>query len=260
MGLVAEIAELRWGYTMADLERLTWTAVRRRTTSLVLDLEDRYETAWHGIVVALYDSHEPPTRWDLIHAGMREVDHAADEQLREHGKDMRRSRPLTGYVKYWLPIKHGQTDGFSDHLVEVMALPAALSVLTAAQYEAITALAAHDNDGLAAAASLGLTRVAFAQRLSTGRKRVKEVWFEGETVRSGVSGVSGEACRSGHSRAEFGVRVDRGPERGGVGWDCTRCRRNKSRRRRARSTDLNAAWQRELDAELETAEVADVPA
>lgn len=221
MSEVAEKAEVAWGYSMADLERLARAAVKRSPCAYRLDTEERYQTAWHGVIVALYGAASWPHHSDLIMGGL--------EALSRDSAGIRRNRGLTdqgkeapNFAKYWRTVVD-RSDGFTDQLVESMALPAVLGTLTSRQYHAIVALAAHDNNFQAAAESIGISVVALRERVRHARKRILVAWYGEETppIRT-----KADTCRSGHSRADHGIRQANGA------WTCQRCRRIAERRRR----------------------------
>lgn len=243
MSNVAETATVAWAYTMADIDRLAWAACRRHVASRLLDTEERHYTAWHGVVELLCTVTAAPEWFDLLNAGLRALDYAAVEERHHHG-----ARPWDGsperhyrdgdnlpsggrrneapnFTKYWRPLKHDRTDGFTDHLVENLALPAALRVLTDEQYEAIVTLAVFDNNVGAAAASLGMKYHGFYYRVQSARRAIKAVWFDDETPVETRNRV--DACRVGHDRASYGVRKPNGS------WECRQCTRNAARRRAA---------------------------
>lgn len=224
---IAQTAEVRWGYSMADLDRLAWAVLKRaRNGAYLIDLEERHGIAWHGIVEALYSSEDYPPYCDLMIAGLKALDYAVSKEQSHHGR-RREGGEAPKFGQYWRPIRQTPTDGFTDHLVEVLALPAALSVLTAEQYEAIVTLAAHDNDFAAAAAAAGMKYHGFYYRVLSARKKIKAVWFEGETPIQ--RGNPTDTCRVGHPRAQHGERRPDGT------WTCRQCIRGYQRRWRSKN-------------------------
>lgn len=233
MSAVAETATVAHGYTMADLDRIAWRAVRKNRSG-ALDPEDKHYAAWHGVIDELFATNDAPTPYELLVAGLKALDRAVQSEARHHGSptfDGQDWHNAPRFSQYWLPVRQPQSDGFTDRLVEVVALPAALSVLSAEQYEAIVTLAAFDNDMQAAADAIGMKYHGAYYRVQSARKLIKEVWFEGETPAGSKPTSSDETgtCRSGHSRAEHGVRQPSGV------WLCRMCARNFQRRSAARS-------------------------
>jgi len=230
MSTVAETATLAWGYTMADIERLANRAVGRHGLSHRMDYSDRHDVAWHAIVEELYTTPELPAPYRLITAGLRALDREISDYRHHHGIITDGFAPK--YERYWRPVTHPQTDGFTDRLIEVLALPAALSVLSPEQYEAIVTLAAFDNAMQDAADAVGMKYHGFYYRVQAARAKIKEVWFEEETpVGSKPTAPHSDAgtCRSGHPRAEHGRQLPSGI------WECRTCKNAAARRRRARA-------------------------
>ncbi|HEY0889649.1 MAG TPA: hypothetical protein VGE38_08575 [Nocardioides sp.] len=210
---------------MGDLNRMARMAVRRHGLSHSLDYDDRLATAWHGIVDELFVSPEFPAQYRLVVAGLRELDKMVSEHRHHHGL-ADAGQPAPKFDRYWRPISKQRTDdGFSDHLLEILALPRVLSVLTPDQYEAIVTLAAFDNVVADAAAALGMKYHGFYYRVLSARAKIRAVWFDDETPPQAKK--AGETCRSGHNRAEHGVQKAAGV------WECRRCKRSAERRRRA---------------------------
>lgn len=227
---IAETAELVWGYSMADINRIARIAVSKHRYSHALDWDDRLAAAWHGIVVELYGRSDPPTFTELLHCGIDEIgrDHAARNQLL--GRPNADGQSSVSFVRYWgvrpsstplSPKRISFDDGFSEQLCEHMALHDVLGVLTGLQYEALVALAAFDNDGPRAARSLGIKMTQFNNRLFQARVAIKRAWFDDETPPKRQTGTT---CRSGHSRAKHGQYRPSDKS-----WHCLECKRRTSR-------------------------------
>ena len=84
---VAEVATVAWDYTMADLEAFARKAARLANAP-VMSREDAADTAWHGIVEALYTATEKPTPHQLIGAGVTIVQRERRDWYRHHGVDV----------------------------------------------------------------------------------------------------------------------------------------------------------------------------
>ncbi|GAA1977473.1 hypothetical protein GCM10009798_43360 [Nocardioides panacihumi] len=178
MSYVAETATLAWDYTMADVESLAWKAVNgTKSFGQVTSLSDRHETAWHAIVVWLYESREHPRAHDLIRAG-RDAIYAEQAQWRQM---YQKQSGNTGraFARYWSPIR-STSDGFSDHLADVLSLPVVLALLNASEYEAIVALAAYGSQPEAAKA-LGIRTGTLQVRIHRARAKINQAWFAPET-------------------------------------------------------------------------------
>lgn len=233
MSTLAQTAELVWGYTMADVDNLAWGAIKRNPRAAFIDTEERYAAAWHAIVVALYDNDDSPTFHELLMAGLRALDEMRKEEAHHHGRAAgTHNGEAPNFVTYWR-AQEQPSDGFSDHLTEVLALPAVLGVLTPEQYEAITTLAMYDNDITAAANALGLTYGRFYKRVHAARRKIKEAWFGDETPIQ--RGNPADTCRSGHPRARFGEQLTNGT------WRCRKCRSSETTRRYYRNKQLKVA-------------------
>lgn len=247
MVTVAEIATLAHGYTMDDVDRMAGLAVSNTVAKVShLDWDERRSSGWHAIVELLYCSHNKPTARDLVAAGERAILRANEAERRHHGLSKRNPGQLAPrYLMFWSvdqpsdrPARMIRANGphvdadFTDRIVDRMALPTALGELTDVQYEALAALAAHD-DRERAAAALGISVVTFNRRLKSARRRFLAEWFAPETPRSLSRSEDARTdpegtCKSGHSRVEWGIRTPSGRLR------CRLCQRNVTRRRRAR--------------------------
>lgn len=215
---VAETATLAHGYTMAEVEGLARVAVRRAWGGGSLDASDRQETAWYAIVEVLYTSTERPSIRDLIAAGTNAVKELRNEQFHHHGININTAEATPRFGAYWSAVA-GPVD-WTDALVERMALPQVLAVLSPGQYEALAALAAHGSTAVAARA-IGANRGTFSAQVRLARKKIEALWYEGETPRRRVGGE--DACRAGHARADHGFKGEDGK------WACRVCQRNYSR-------------------------------
>lgn len=234
MSTIAATAELVWGYTMADIDRIAWVAVRKRAfgQKVLIDEEERYNLAWEAIVDCLYSwpyTSGSPEFHDLFRAGLHAVTRA-DSGYHRHFGIATPSSPPVNFTKFWVTIcrSDGTHSDFTDKLCETIALPRALAVLSLDEYEAIVTLAAFNNSATAAAKALGVNYKTFTKRVRKARSAILEVWFEGETpVRSKPN--SGPQCRAGHPRAKDGIRTPKGD------WRCRRCELRSERLNRTRA-------------------------
>ncbi len=226
MSLVAETATLVHGFTMADLDRIARAASRLRHYIRSVDENDRYECAWHAAAERLYSSVEPPRYMDLVLAGLTAIQKEVGAHLRHHGIDRNTWEPAPRFTLYWdasTVDRPGRwPEDFTDHVTERMALPQVLGLLTAMEYEAVSALAAHGSQ-VAAASAVGVSPHVFQQRIGRARRRIAEAWLAPDQPRQRRA----NACLSGHDRAEHGFMDEHGR------WVCRTCKRNSHRRRRA---------------------------
>lgn len=231
MSTVAQTAVLVHGYTMARVDRLADDAARKTLATRLIDPSDAREEAWQAIVSLLYSCAEKPTEWSLVDAAMSAIRTYANAYLRDKGLRASRTPGNGGYEEtphfnqFWVHIIGAKPD-WTEGIVQRMALPRVLGVLTPTQYEAVVALAAHD-DLARAAAALGVSYGAMKLRVQAARKKMLEAWFDDETPPRAGKRPASEACRYGHARAMYGGHD-------GAQWFCRLCRRNAARRRRAR--------------------------
>lgn len=229
MSTVTQMATLTHGYTMARVDRLAHEAALKASYRLgAMDFTEAREEAWEAIVELLYLLPEKPAEWSLVEAGTRAIGNRFYAEMRDQGKRPNR-HGLGGFEEtprfnaYWVHIVGAKPD-WTDGVIERMALPRVLSVLTPNEYEAVVALAAHGSMDKAAGA-LNVTYSAMKQRVRAARRRMLEVWFEGETPPRGTPTADlNVRCRVGHSRTEYGFRTADGL------WDCRLCQRRRSRR------------------------------
>jgi hypothetical protein len=60
-------AELRHGYTLAEVSRLSTQAVRgQQHWHQAMDFDNRVELAWHAIIEHIYSATQPPSERDVI--------------------------------------------------------------------------------------------------------------------------------------------------------------------------------------------------
>lgn len=178
--------EIRYGFTLADLQRIA-TAATRNTRSMFGDFAERYAEAYGAMVEHLYASPEPLAEHDLYWA--------AQDSLRiQAGKD----RSHRGIVRYegggtsepgaaphfaifW--DAHRYEPSHEDRVVDRIALYQVLPTLTPQQRQVIGALAAFDDHEPARQALGDMAPASYRQALSKGRTRFFAYWHEGETPR-----------------------------------------------------------------------------
>ncbi|GAB3663460.1 hypothetical protein GCM10027596_26650 [Nocardioides korecus] len=253
---IAQTATLTHGFTLADVERAARIAVSKHVFSCgLLEDEERYNSAWHGIAVHLYEcgcgwDEQQCNRTggvifrDLLFAGIHGIDEALNAAGHHHG------RPRGGavgtapnFVRYWgseppaytLPSrrpKYRESDAdFVSQICNRFLLREALAVLTADQYDAIATLAAFDNDREAAADALGLSATTYSGRVARARKLMVEVWFNGQPELAPPVVDPVTQCKRGHARDEHGYQRGKG---GASKWGCRECDRITGRERARR--------------------------
>lgn len=174
---------LRWGYTLADLERVGRSAAAT-TRAMAGDYEDRYAEAFGAAAEALYSAGS----WIPEHVLFRAAQDALFDQGRKersyrgcaykHGEGWGENSSGPRFVTYWSNV-HRVTGSPEDGIVERLALGQILPTLTARQQEVIGALAAFDDHATARAALGDLS--CYATHVANARKRFLALWHEGET-------------------------------------------------------------------------------
>jgi hypothetical protein len=225
--IIGDNAELAHGYTMGDVDRITRHCVNARPMP-TLDMEERWASAYHGVVEALYAwaYREPPTYKDLLDAGIAAMRVELRSERRHRGSNQRHPEDGTApmFVRYWTPLPDRD---FVDRLIEPLALAQILGALSPDLYQAVAAVAAYGSHKEAAFA-LGISGAALTRRLGAARREFIDLWMEPDSP--GVVSSDPEfACRSGHSREQYG-RVTPAGNR----W-CLLCVRAKKRRQRAKA-------------------------
>lgn len=168
--------EIRYGYTLDDIQRCARTAAATAWTTAG-DYVDRFETAWHGAVECLYAAEHWIPRHALISAGQRAVLDMVNADLRHHG--LHRGERRAVFESYWVDWLHG-TVSHETGVVDRVALWQVFGQLPPRQREALLALAAHD-DYERAADAIGMSRSLLQVTLSNARRRFLALWLEGET-------------------------------------------------------------------------------
>lgn len=170
--------ELIHGYTLADLDRLTRTAVTRRHHAAPWDLDEQFAVARYAITETLYTATAAPTPADLIRTARDACAHAARQDKHHHGVDSHHNdgRDMAAYHRYWW---YRTTPSPEDAVVDRLALAQIWPTLTPSHRQALAALTA-TGDYQAAADLLGVSYRLLSMRLSQGRAAFRELWHEGE--------------------------------------------------------------------------------
>jgi hypothetical protein len=179
--------ELRHGYTLADINKLTMIAVYRDHWHRGMELHERQELAWSAIVECLYSQDEPPSRHVLIQAAQVAIDLAVRTDRSTHGLSVQNSYAKSGnnafaempnFWRYWW-IQAGHSNGPEERVVDRLALWQIWTELAPRFQRVLLALATHDDHNLAAQ-SLGITRSAYQTMLCEARRAFYALWHEGE--------------------------------------------------------------------------------
>jgi hypothetical protein len=175
----AEDVELRHGYTLYQVNSLSiWTVTHDRYTQIGHP-DERLEVAWHAIIEHIYSAADPPEMSEVIKAGWRAIRDHVERDKQFYGADSRNPDALTskGFARYWSP----QPDmGPEERVTDSVSLAQILPRLRPQHRELLTALAVHEDYGLAAEA-LGQTRHTYATLIGHARKEFKKLWHQGET-------------------------------------------------------------------------------
>lgn len=178
--------ELRYGYTLGDLDRIARGAAKR-TRAAVGTVAERHDIARYGAVEALYASDGPIAEPLLFRAAVAAL--WAESKNSRHLEGRRWIDDHTGtgfgaigsmpnFVRYWGDANRA-TPSPEARVVDRMTLAQILPTLTPGQRAALVALAVHDDYALAAEA-LGLAYSTFVSRVSVARERFLALWHEGE--------------------------------------------------------------------------------
>lgn len=177
--------ELRHGYTLSDLHRLTKLAVNTAKGWLAMDYTDLMEAAWFGISEHLVAAEYWPPEHDLVRAGQKavnalvvdEMHHAGYFKYKAGGRLDRGPGSMPAFVKFWFTPAAVSPE---SRIVERVTLTQIWPALTPRQREAFTALAAH-GDYMLAAESLGIEPQTFRSLLGRARREFLALWHEHET-------------------------------------------------------------------------------
>jgi DNA-directed RNA polymerase specialized sigma24 family protein len=177
--------ELRFGYTLAEVQRFAQSAAANNHT-MAADHRDLVHAAWSAIVDLLYTAQEPPSRHDLATEGRKGIWQLVRDHRQTYG--YRDRDPYNGigsaphFAAYWqMPAEPSHEERF----IEQVAVRQVFNALTDRQREVILAAVAHDGDYLAAAESLGMSRGSFTACLSQARRAAAAWWHAPETPHRG---------------------------------------------------------------------------
>ncbi|RKR92825.1 hypothetical protein BDK92_7307 [Micromonospora pisi] len=174
--------ELRWGYTLADLQRVARSAAAT-TRAMAGDYDDRYAEAFGAAAERLYEAEHWIPEHKLFQAAQDSLWTENRKTLSYRGAAYRNDEGWgesgTGpnFVTYWTDVTR-VTPSPENHIVDRLALAQILPTLTERQREVIGALAAFDDHALARAALGDLS--CYATHLANARRRFLSYWHEGE--------------------------------------------------------------------------------
>jgi hypothetical protein len=221
MSIVAETATLAHGFTMADVERAARRATGASGTgATMMSSSDRFEAAWFGIIEYLYDNDEfeiEPTHQYLVGVGVGAVRNLAEKAYQHRGIDRHASEVRPSFAKFWVR-PGGAHEDFTDRLVERLALPQILSLLTADEYEALSALAVYEKEEYAADA-IRISTYLLRARIKRARAKITANWYAPDHPPTQKHDYL-QACKHGHPREAGWVRGQR----------CRKCTRSGNSR------------------------------
>lgn len=181
-----------WGYTLADLDALTRSALSRGW-GISIGQPDRYELAWSAIAEALCAAGERPGPGELVRAGREAISGYLHDE-RRHSGHRPDGGPRPSFGVYWDEVaRHSRSP--EGPVVERLALAQIWPRLRDEEREALTALAAY-GEYAPAAEALGLRYHTFCMRVHRARERFLRLWHEGESP----SRPWGRDRRGGHVR------------------------------------------------------------
>lgn len=231
------MTEIRFGYTLADLDAMARAACRA-DRSLASDADTRYQVAWSAIAIAIVEAPHRPRRDALVRVGWQAIYDEIRQMRHTLGMARDSSDSAFGMVaghraqSFW----YQPTAQFEDALVERLAVPAIVATLTDTERSAVVALAVHD-DYAAAAGALGVKMSTLTVRLSAARRRFYRRWYaphvppkvKGTDRRVEAHGKAPAThCGKGHEWTPENTRWRKSQS----GRDCRACERERSRNRK----------------------------
>jgi len=160
---------------------LSLAVVTRQTWYQSVDFDQRLEVAWHAIIEHIYTADAPPAMPDVARAAEYAVSQDVQQMHRFYGRntqDRYAGTTTAGFERYWRTTA-SLSPSHETTVTERVALAQILPRLRPLNQEAITALSAHEDYGLAADA-LGISRRHFTDRISKARREFLSLWHEGE--------------------------------------------------------------------------------
>ena len=202
-------AEIRHGYTLADLDRLAKTVVVANSQWWPAgDRKDQTDTAWSGIVELLYAHDGEPSERDLLDAGTRALTEDTKGYRKHHGL---RDGGFIGdgprFAAYWY---EPPAVPWEERVIERIAAEQILTKIKGHELDALLALAS-TGDYAAAAQVLGLKYATLTQRLTEARRAFRRQWFAPE-VPPPVKGTDRRVGSRAKPPSEY-CKGGRGPHR-----------------------------------------------
>jgi hypothetical protein len=175
--IITDVHTIKWGYNIADIEKAARIGASRAFGGRNLDRLQRYETAWSGVVEAVYSAVTRPDMSDLIAAGGQQVTKAMQDNMRQHG-----CAREGGNAKQFSVYGHDAARAAPSperRVVERTALWQIWPQLLDTDRRAFLALATW-GDRHTAAQALGIPFNTFKEAVNRARARFLTLWHEGE--------------------------------------------------------------------------------
>lgn len=178
-----EADEIRHGYTLTDIDRLTRTAAATSRWHTAADADERHAVMWHAIVERVLTADDTPTRRDLLRAATDAVDAYVRAEMHHHGWDSRNLNNGAGGMSRFQAFWHSaEREPFEERVTDRIALSQIWPTVAEHHQQVLRVLAATNGHDPAATA-LGLTQTGYASRLRKARASVRGLWHEHETPR-----------------------------------------------------------------------------
>jgi hypothetical protein len=176
--------ELRYGYTLGEVNKLARAAVWRDVWHQSLPLSERQDIAWSAIAEYLYACDHKPGTGELTRAAWNALRAETEAEWHHHGVSRSSSvydgdQAMPGFARYWLALGRN-TQGPEEKIVESVTLRQIWDALPERHQVLIAALAETGDYGKAAEA-LGKARRSYVTQLSEARQAFRVLWHEGET-------------------------------------------------------------------------------
>lgn len=175
--------ELRHGYTIADLERLSRIGARVSSWARAADFEEFMAAARVAIAAHLYDpeTRQRPQEFELIRVAASAAGSLAAKTMSSWGVSHQGGstfgQRMPQFERYWFALAPSSPEA---GVVERLGLWQIWESMTDGQREVLLALAVHE-DYQTAADALGYDYVSFVGRVSRARAAFRRLWHEGET-------------------------------------------------------------------------------
>ncbi|MFW6721228.1 hypothetical protein ACHZ98_13910 [Streptomyces sp. MAR4 CNY-716] len=172
---------LRFGFTLAQVNRMAMHAVLRHRGNHSAHMDERFDIAWSAMVEFLYVSDAPPEPHEVIGSAWRALTDDIAKNRRSHGLDPRYKfeGERAGFVRYW-DTHSGPIPSPENGVIERRALWQIWHALSPFHRQVLGAVAAYGGDYDQAAASLGKSRPQFQYHINNARRSFLELWHEGE--------------------------------------------------------------------------------